>query len=187
MGRLYLFLCLCLGMVGCMAGSLSQIGSGSAGAARSAGQPEFAGGTRVTPGADGGGDSRGSRMSSYAGPGLVLDRRSDGHFYANVEINGSTIEMLVDTGASGVALSENDARRAGIATSIGMRDHVGEGAGGAVYGEIVRLERVRLGEVEVDDVPAVVLKGGNMSLLGQSFLGRFGKVEIAGDRMILNI
>ena len=51
---------------------------------------------------------------------VTLERSSDGHFYADVEINGSTVHMLVDTGAGGIALSREDARSAGIATSIGI-------------------------------------------------------------------
>lgn len=180
MGRLYLFLCLCLGMFGCMASNLSSIGSGVADSPRLEQAP---GSDVVTTVPEA--DSGNSAVLHHSGNDIVLDRRGDGHFYANVEINGSTIEMLVDTGASGIALSENDARRVGIATSIGMRDEVGEGAGGTVYGDVVQIGRVRLGDVEVDDVTGVVLKGGNMSLLGQSFLAKFGKVEIAGDRMIL--
>lgn len=120
-----------------------------------------------------------------SGNAVVLDRRGDGHFYARVEVNGTPIEMLVDTGASGVALSADDARRAGIATSIGMREEIGQGAGGAVYGDVVEIERIRLGEVEANAVPGVVLNGGQMSLLGQNFLQQFDKVEIDGDRMVL--
>ena len=55
------------------------------------------------------------------GSNVVLERSGDGHFYADVEINGTPVHMLVDTGASGVALSRDDARSAGIATSIGMK------------------------------------------------------------------
>lgn len=124
--------------------------------------------------------------SSYSsGREVTLERGSDGHFYADVEINGSQVHMLVDTGASGVALSRDAARSAGIATSIGMNEVVGEGAGGAVHGEQVRIDRIRLGPVSMEGVSAVVLDGGEMSLLGQDFLQRFQSVEIRDDRMIL--
>ena len=97
-----------------------------------------------------------------------------------------SVEMMVDTGASGIALALDDARRAGVATSIGMTDYVGDGASGAVYGDNVDLERVRLGTVELDHVSAVVLSGGETSLLGQDFLRHFKRVEIDGDRMVLS-
>lgn len=122
---------------------------------------------------------------STGGEELVLERRGDGHFYADVEVNGVPISMLVDTGASSVALSAEDARRAGIATSIGMHDVIGEGASGAVHGDIVTVERIGLGAVEQSEVSAAVLKGGSTSLLGQNFLRHFASVEISGDRMHL--
>ena len=53
---------------------------------------------------------------------IELNRNEDGHFYADVAINGATVHMLVDTGASAVALSRDDARTAGIAISIGLTD-----------------------------------------------------------------
>jgi aspartyl protease family protein len=142
-----------------------------------------------------GGDSFASASSSKdddsksefdpGGNSVVLDRNSDGHFYADVEINGATVRMLVDTGASMVALSRDAAQSAGIATSIGMNDVVGQGAGGAVTGEQVRIDRVRLGDKSAEGISAVVLNGGEMSLLGQDFLQRFQSVEIRDDRMIL--
>ena len=119
------------------------------------------------------------------GNAVTLSRQADGHFYADVHINGTPIRMLVDTGASGLALSRDDARRAGLGISIGMPDVVGQGAGGAVKGEYVTLDRVSLGGANAAAVPAVVLDGGGQSLLGQSFLGRFSSVEIKGDRMVL--
>ncbi len=131
-------------------------------------------------------DSGSSNVEINSGSGeMVLDRGSDGHFYADVEINGTPVHMLVDTGASGVALSRDAARSAGIATSIGMNEVIGEGAGGAVHGEQVRIDRMRLGSVSMEQVSAVVLDGGEMSLLGQDFLKRFQSVEIKDDRMIL--
>ena len=128
---------------------------------------------------------RDSETAAMDGSGVALDRSADGHFYADVEINGTIVHMLVDTGASGVALSRDDARSAGIATSIGMNDVIGEGADGAVHGEEVMIERMRLGDASADGVDAVVLNSGGMSLLGQEFLQRFTSVEIKDNRMIL--
>jgi aspartyl protease family protein len=92
--------------------------------------------------------------------------------------------MLVDTGASGIALSRDDARSAGVATSIGMNDVVGQGADGAVRGEWIQLDRVELGPVSATGLPAIVLNSGEQSLLGQAFLGKFAAVEIHGDTMV---
>jgi len=116
---------------------------------------------------------------------VVLDRNPNGHFYADVAINGAKIHALVDTGASGIALSRDDARSAGLGTSIGMPDVVGMGADGEVRGEVVTLDSVALGKATATAVPAIVLNSGEQSLLGQSFLSHFDSVAIKGDQMVL--
>lgn len=118
------------------------------------------------------------------GEGLELERQPDGHFYAEVRVNNVPVRFLVDTGASGIALTRDDARRAGLAVSAGMYDVVGQGASGEVRGEHVMLDRVELGRAKVERTHAVILDSGHHSLLGQSFLREF-TVEIAGDRMRL--
>ena len=116
---------------------------------------------------------------------VTLERNSDGHFYADARVNGATIHFLVDTGATGVALSQDDARRAGIPFSPATFEPIGQGASGEVRGQPVSLERISLGHREAEDLPAVILEGGDRSLLGQNFLRRFGSVSIEGDRMVL--
>lgn len=131
-------------------------------------------------------DERPSGGSLVSDDGTVeIQRSSDGHFYADVQINGAPVHALVDTGATGVALSRDDARSAGVATSIGMNDVVGEGADGDVRGEYVKLDRVSVGQKTVENVDAVVLNSGQLSLLGQSVLSKFDSVEIHGDTMVL--
>jgi aspartyl protease family protein len=116
---------------------------------------------------------------------IELQRDDDGHFYADVRINGTDLHMIIDTGASIIALSRNDARMAGLATSIGMNDVVGRGADGEVHGEVVRLDNVELGPLSAQGLDAIVLNSGEQSLLGQSFLSKFSSVEIKGDKMVL--
>jgi aspartyl protease family protein len=116
---------------------------------------------------------------------IELSREDDGHFYADVQVNGATLHMLVDTGASEIALSREDARTAGLGVSIGMPEVVGRGADGDVHGEIATLDRVALGEKTVEGLQAVVLNSGEQSLLGQSFLSKFDTVQIQGDKMFL--
>jgi aspartyl protease family protein len=178
MGRNLLIFMALMGMFGAMAGRMQPSARSSSSFDRYANQ---------YGGSSAGSDKRsgGSDMTSIDGNAVALDRSPDGHFYADVEVNGTNVHMLVDTGASGVALSRDDARLAGIATSIGMNDVIGEGADGAVYGEQVRIERMRLGEASAEGVDAVVLNSGGRSLLGQDFLQRFASVEIKDDRMIL--
>ena len=117
--------------------------------------------------------------------GVELRRDDNGYFFADVRINGAPVHMLVDTGATVIALSRNDAQMAGLATPIGMNDVIGKGADGDVRGEAVTLDRVTLGDKSLDNVPAIILSSGGQSLLGQSFLSRFASVKIEGDRMVL--
>jgi len=126
-----------------------------------------------------------SSSESYSGDAIKLERQWDGHFYADAEVNGQTIHFLVDTGASVIALSRDDARSAGVATSIGMNDVVGEGADGSVHGEYVTVDRMTLGAKTVEHMNAIVLNNGDQSLLGQAFLAQFASVEVHGDTMTL--
>ena len=126
------------------------------------------------------------RMAQASESGSVTLRRSpDGHFYADATVNGSPVRFLVDTGASGIALSRADAVKAAIQLSPDMVDVVGRGASGDIRGEYVRVDRVELGNESVEGLVAAVLEGGDQSLLGQSFLKRFDSVEIEGDIMTL--
>lgn len=169
--RFYLLFILAVGAVA------SMLTNGSEGAAPSQRDPNV---IAVTPP-----EPHGQDWHRLSGDAVALRRQSDGHFYADVQINSTTIRMLVDTGASGVALSREDARRAGIGVSIAMPSVVGRGASGDVRGEYVTIDRISLGGESAESVPAVVLEGGEKSLLGQSFLSRFASVEIKGDMMVL--
>lgn len=116
----------------------------------------------------------------------VLVRAPDGHFYADVQVNGRSIRFLVDTGATGVALTRDDAMRAGVSFDPGQFQVVGAGASGPVRGQMVRIADMRLDMKQVSDVDAAVLDDGlSVSLLGQSFLSRIGSVRIEQDRMTL--
>jgi len=177
MGRTILIIMAAIGLFSAIAGRLGTSGDPTAfdRAAKPSAASLAMGGEPISSRAE----------TSSSGAEMVLERGSDGHFYADVEINGAPVHMLVDTGASGVALSRDAARSAGIATSIGMNEVVGEGAGGSVHGEQVQIDRIRLGSVSMEGVSGVVLDAGDMSLLGQDFLKRFQSVEIRDDRMIL--
>lgn len=116
----------------------------------------------------------------------VLTRRADGHFYVDALVNGQSVRFVVDTGASVVALTTEDARRIGIDFSPARFEVVGRGASGAVLGERVTLQSVAIDQKEAFDVSGVVLDQGlDVSLLGQSYLSRVGSVAIARDEMTL--
>lgn len=181
MGRAYLIFILAFGMFGAMLNTCSRTSSSiNSKGVSNAFEKEKAYQAEVLA------NGYQSNDNSYSGQDVVeLKREPDGHFYADVEINNMPIRILVDTGASGIALTREDARRAGLSVSVGMFDVVGEGASGDVKGEFAMLDTVRLGKETARQVPAVILDGGNQSLLGQSFLRQFETVEIKGDRMIL--
>ena len=117
---------------------------------------------------------------------VELRRGPDGHFHARTEVNGVSVEFIVDTGASSIVLSQADARRAGI--DLSSLDFSGRAntANGLVSTAPVTLGTLRFGDLTASRVPAQV-NGGDMagSLLGMTWLDRFSKVEIEGSRMRL--
>ncbi len=117
----------------------------------------------------------------------ALQRSHDGHFYAEVFINGSPTRMLVDTGASVIALTGTDAETMGIHWDYSALSVVAQGASGPVEGVRVRLPEVEMDGFVARDVAAIVVPEGlGVSLLGQSFLSTIGKVEIADEQMVLS-
>ena len=114
-----------------------------------------------------------------------LARRGNGHFYADPAINGQPVRVVIDTGASFVALTKDDARRIGIPFAESEFDVVGTGASGPVRGKLIELEKIDLDGKEVRKVRGAVLEGLDISLLGQSYLSRIGSVQMSGDEMVL--
>lgn len=117
---------------------------------------------------------------------IALSREPDGHFYADVHVDGVPSRMLVDTGASVVALTGDDALAMGLYWDESEVVPVAQGASGTVYGVNTTVPRMRLGDFEARDVRAVIVPEGlGISLLGQSFLETIASVRIADDRMVL--
>jgi aspartyl protease family protein len=114
-----------------------------------------------------------------------LERSSSGHFYTHAKVNGQLVRFLVDTGATGVALTVADAERVGIDVNPASFEIVGEGAAGPVRGQLIKLDSVEVEGKLVNDVSGAVLEGSNLSLLGQSYLTRMGEVQMSGEYMIL--
>lgn len=118
---------------------------------------------------------------------VALPRAGDGHFYAEVLLDMAPTRMLVDTGASMIALTEDDALAAGVYWDASELTTVAQGASGPVRGVFVTLPQVALGGIEAHDVAAIVVPEGlPVSLLGQSFLAHVDKVAIEGDAMVLS-
>lgn len=111
-----------------------------------------------------------------------------GMYTVTGSINGFPVRFLVDTGASSVAMSSRQARRLGIDYEVGGRRTRAATASGEVAGFAVRLERVRVGDITLRDVQAVVLEGDfpRDVLLGMSFLGRL-EINRSGRLMELRL
>lgn len=130
-------------------------------------------------------DRESAREAWLAGE-TVLQREPDGHFYASVQIDSHDYRLLVDTGASMVALTGEDAEAIGLTWSDADLREIGRGASGPVYGVPATIERIELGGLEARNVrAAIVPEGLGVSLLGQSFLSQLRGVRIDGDRMML--
>jgi aspartyl protease family protein len=100
-------------------------------------------------------------------------KAADGHFWTRATTDAAGVDVLVDTGASSVALTAADARALGLAPERLAYDRAVVTAAGRVRAAPVTLARLAVGAVEVRDVPAVVVEHGlERSLLGMSFLGR---------------
>jgi aspartyl protease family protein len=101
---------------------------------------------------------------------VTLDRGIDGHYRAEALINGKKINVMVDTGATGVAISQQVADKLGLESKIAIRTRT---ANGDTISYITRLDSVKIGGVEAKNVSAMIAPGlGGDVLLGMSFLGR---------------
>lgn len=130
----------------------------------------------------------GSAGASSAAPGLTeiaVPRSSDGHFYATAMVNGVEVRFLVDTGASGVALAPDDAKRAGVDFDPEQFELIGEGASGIVRGQFVKLRTLEVEGIKSDGIEAAVVGGTDTSLLGQTFLAELDEIVIRKDEMLL--
>ena len=117
----------------------------------------------------------------------VLTRSSSGHFTAVADINGAQVTMLVDTGATDVALPYEDAERIGVDMKALVFDRPVMTANGDAMVAQVRLEEMRVGSIRVRDVRASIAEPEKLggALLGMSFLGKLTEVAFRGDQLVL--
>jgi len=120
-----------------------------------------------------------------SGPRSVSFRTSgDGHHHVAAEIDGTTVRLLVDTGASDVTLTQADARRIGIDTARLVFTHRYMTANGTVRGAPVVLREVKIGPIVVRNVRASVSEGAlASSLLGLSYLNRLEGYAVSGGTL----
>ncbi len=120
------------------------------------------------------------------GQAVTVPRAMNGHYYLELQVNGAPVTFTVDTGATDMVLSHEDARRAGIDPKnlayLGSADT----ANGTVRTARVALDEVALEGIVDRNIRAVVTDGElDSSLLGMSYLHLFSRLEIAGGELIL--
>ncbi len=117
--------------------------------------------------------------------GIAAD--NSGHFRVTAAINGTSIMMIVDTGATTVVLREADARLSGLTLSNESFTGTANTAAGPVKVAPITLDRVSVNGIERRNVSAVVAQGSALpaSLLGQSYLSSLGEVRIANGQLTL--
>lgn len=125
------------------------------------------------------------RSTGSSGAKVVLQADTRGHFVTRGQVNGgSTVEMLVDTGASLVSLPASEAVRLGINYKNGRRGYANT-ANGVTTIYLIKLDSLKVGDVQLNQIEASVQEGGlPITLLGNSFLNRMD-MHRDGDTMTL--
>jgi aspartyl protease family protein len=118
---------------------------------------------------------------------VTLTRNAGGHFQADGRVDGRRLTFMVDTGASTIALTANDAASLGIHPTQSEFTALVRTANGTVRAAPIELDRVEIEGITVRDVAALVMPDGALSdnLLGMSFLGRLHSWQFAGGKLVL--
>lgn len=126
--------------------------------------------------------------TSSAGAIVEIKAGSQGHYFATLDINGRPVDVMVDTGATMVALTSEDARKAGLHLRPSDFTQTVQTANGEARFAPVVLDRVSIGNIAVRDVSAAVAEPGRLkvTLLGMSFLGRLQRVDMRPGMMTLS-
>jgi aspartyl protease family protein len=121
------------------------------------------------------------------GRAVEVARASSGDFDVIAQINGARVPMVLDTGASSVVLTRDDAKAAGLPLEVLAYTANIDTANGRTLAAPVRLDRIAIGGLVERSVEALVAQPGQLktSLLGMSFLNRLQSWEVRGDRLLL--
>jgi len=119
---------------------------------------------------------------------LIINLSQDGHFYMDVKVNGVAMRFMIDTGASDITISLDEAKRIGINPKTLLFNKPYQTANGTSWGANINLEETEVGNVKFRNVSASVNNAEmGTSLLGMSFLRRFKKYEFYQDKLVLTI
>ena len=123
-----------------------------------------------------------------ASAAALIRKGADGHYWAQADLNGQSLRLLVDTGASAVSLTRQDARLLGVDVDSLAYDHEVLTADGRVRAAKVSLASVGVAGAVVHDVDALVMENGlGASLLGMSYLSRLSKIEATPQSLTLRL
>lgn len=116
-----------------------------------------------------------------------LQASSNGHYFTKADINNRGVQVLVDTGASTVALSYEDAEMVGLRPNTLKFDVPVNTANGVGKAARVMLREVEIDNVRVSDVEGMVLQKGALhgTLLGMSFLSRLRSFSVENGKLVL--
>jgi len=125
-------------------------------------------------------------MAEYNGD-IRVPIAHDGHYWVNMDVNGIPVRFVVDTGASHISLSYQDARKAGLDPEFLNYDRAFKTANGVTRKAVINLDRVSMDAIEMSNVTASVSQQGQMdvSLLGMSFLSRLSGFMVEDGQLIL--
>ncbi len=114
-----------------------------------------------------------------------MDNR--GHFITTAKMNGRSVEVLVDTGATSVAINKKTARKLGIMLKASDFKYIVNTANGSTKAASAIIKKIQIGNVTVKNVQAAVLddKALSSTLLGMSFLGQLRSFEVKNKELVL--
>ncbi|WP_374575994.1 TIGR02281 family clan AA aspartic protease [Phenylobacterium sp.] len=120
------------------------------------------------------------------GSAASVTKAVDGHYWAEAKVDGKAVRFLVDTGASAVALTRQDAERLGFDVKDLNYAYRVTTANGQTRAAAVKLASVSIAGARIDDVEALVIEDGlDASLLGMTYLGRLSGFEATPTTLIL--
>ena len=127
-----------------------------------------------------------SETTMVSGSAASIRKGKDGQYWTEARVNSTSIRFLVDTGASIVALTPNDAQKAGLRLKQLTYNAPVNTAAGQIMAAPIELDIISVGNVTVRNVRGVVIPDGlTHSLLGMSYLGELQKVEVTQTALIL--
>jgi aspartyl protease family protein len=131
--------------------------------------------------------NRPATVSTNDGVTVQVARARGGDFTVQAQVNGASVNMLVDTGASSVVLTQEAAKAANLPLDLLKYDVPIETASGRTRAASVVLDRIAVGGIVERRVPALISAPGDLktSLLGMSFLNRLQSFEVSGGRLML--